>query len=322
MLKFAEATGKTVDAAAAAARRELGISEDEGSMEILDLPKAGFLGLGARPARVKVSVELPDEEPKPCGSEQPAPRRESRKPRKGQSAPKYEHVPAVEYPEGSREQKVDAFLRGLMERMDIEADVIITKREGGGINVELAGPNMGAVIGRRGETLDAIQHLTNYALNRGSDKHLHISVDAENYRSKREDSLVHLAEKMAAKALKYKRSMALEPMNSYERHVIHTALQDYPGVTTSSIGTEPNRRVVVSCEGVPEQPQRGKGRRSGERRPRPERRESVPAAEESVSEAPASEPAPAEPKPAPAAPVFPEGYEPPAKNKPTSREWC
>ena len=105
---------------------------------------------------------------------------------------------------------------------------------------------MGAIIGRRGETLDAVQHLTNYAVNRGNDKRTHISVDAENYRSKREDSLVSLAEKMAAKVVKYKRSMALEPMNSYERHVIHTALQNYEGVTTASTGSEPNRRVVVS----------------------------------------------------------------------------
>ena len=124
----------------------------------------------------------------------------------------------------------------------------MTDKEDGGINVELSGKGMGAVIGRRGETLDAIQHLTNYAVNRGRDERLHISVDAEAYRAKREDALVRLAEKMAAKAIKYKRSMALEPMNSYERHVIHAALQDYEGVTTSSIGSEPNRRVVVSYE--------------------------------------------------------------------------
>lgn len=125
---------------------------------------------------------------------------------------------------------------------------------------------MGAVIGRRGETLDAIQHLVNYAVNRGSDKRMHISVDAEGYRSKREESLVHLAHKMAAKAIKYKRSMALEPMNSYERHVIHTALQDYEGVSTSSTGVEPNRRVVVNYERPAretEEPRRGnRGERS------------------------------------------------------------
>ena len=142
--------------------------------------------------------------------------------------------------------RVRSFLTGLLEHMDLEADISISEREGGGLLVDLQGPGMGAVIGRRGETLDAIQHLTNYAVNHGNEKHLRISVDAENYRAKREESLTRLAEKMAEKAIKYKRSMALEPMNSYERHVIHTALQNYEGVTTASTGTEPNRRVVVS----------------------------------------------------------------------------
>jgi len=141
---------------------------------------------------------------------------------------------------------IRSFLSGLLERMGIQANIEISARENDGVNVNLSGSGMGAIIGRRGETLDAIQHLTNYAVNHGSDKHLHISVDAENYRSKREESLARLAEKMAEKAIKYKRSMALEPMNSYERHVIHTALQNYEGVTTASTGAEPNRRVVVS----------------------------------------------------------------------------
>ncbi len=141
---------------------------------------------------------------------------------------------------------VRAFVSGLLERMGVEADIDVSRRDNGGINVKLSGAGMGAIIGRRGETLDAIQHLTNYVVNRDSDKHMHISVDAENYRAKREESLTKLAEKMAEKAIKYKRSMALEPMNSYERHVIHTALQNYDGVTTSSTGVEPNRRVVVS----------------------------------------------------------------------------
>ena len=104
------------------------------------------------------------------------------------------------------------------------------------------------LIGRRGETLDAIQQLTNYAVNSGRDKHLRIHVDAENYRAKREQSLESLANKVAGKVLKYRRSVTLEPMNAYERHVIHAALQDKEGVTTYSIGTEPNRRVVVAYE--------------------------------------------------------------------------
>ena len=154
---------------------------------------------------------------------------------------------------------IRSFLSGLLERMNVKADIEISPRENGGVNVNLSGGGMGAIIGRRGETLDAIQHLTNYVVNHGSDKRLHISVDAENYRSKREESLTKLAEKMAEKAVKYKRSMALEPMNSYERHVIHTALQNYEGVTTSSTGVEPNRRVVVSYV-KPEQPAKPQSR--------------------------------------------------------------
>jgi spoIIIJ-associated protein len=185
-------------------------------VEILEFAKSGFLGLGASPAKVRVNYEVPD----------------------------------------SRRVKAEQFLSGLLRHMDVRADINITERENGGLSINLSGNNMGVIIGRRGETLDAIQHLVNYSANRGSEKHMHISVDAENYRSKREDSLVRLAEKMAAKAVKYRRSMALEPMNSYERHVIHTALQEYEGVSTCSTGTEPNRRVVVNYEKQPAQSDR------------------------------------------------------------------
>ena len=144
-----------------------------------------------------------------------------------------------------------------MEHLGVEAEIEIGPRDNGGILVSISGSGTGAIIGRRGETLDAIQHLTNYVVNRDSDRRMHISVDAENYRAKREESLTKLAVKMAEKVLKYKRSMALEPMNSYERHVIHTALQNYEGVTTSSTGVEPNRRVVVSYV-KPESPKSNK----------------------------------------------------------------
>lgn len=251
MQKYLEKTGKTPDDAIAAALAELGMDRDDVSVEILEFGKSGFLGIGASPAVVRVSYEVEDEpvveEPKPA----PAPKVE--KPAKA-AAPKAEAPKAVEaapaaapvVDENADYAAIRSFLTGLLERMGIQADIEISARDNGGINVNLSGSGMGAIIGRRGETLDAIQHLTNYAVNRGSEKHLHISVDAENYRSKREESLARLAEKMAEKAIKYKRSMALEPMNSYERHVIHTALQNYEGVTTSSTGVEPNRRVVVS----------------------------------------------------------------------------
>lgn len=238
MLKTLEKSGKTEEAAIAAALEELGLDLDDVSVEIVERAKSGFLGIGASPAVVRVQYEAPDEESE-TAAEAPAVTQEQ--PAAAPAAPA-----AADEPESYA--RIRAFVSGLLEHMGIQAEIEITARENGGVNVNLSGSNMGAVIGRRGETLDAIQHLTNYAVNRGSDKHMHISVDAESYRAKREESLVRLAEKMAAKAIKYKRSMALEPMNSYERHVIHTALQDYEGVTTSSTGTEPNRRVVVSYE--------------------------------------------------------------------------
>ena len=245
MLKTLEKSGKTEEAAIAAALEELGLDRDDVSVEIVERAKSGFLGIGASPAVIRVQYEAPDEELETvaeAAAESPAAAPAEAQPAAAPAAP----AAAVDEPEGYA--RIRAFVSGLLEHMGIQAEIEITARENGGVNVNLSGSNMGAVIGRRGETLDAIQHLTNYAVNRGSDKHMHISVDAESYRAKREESLVRLAEKMAAKAIKYKRSMALEPMNSYERHVIHTALQDYEGVTTSSTGTEPNRRVVVSYE--------------------------------------------------------------------------
>ncbi len=248
MLKSIEVSGKTVEEAVAKALGQLGLERDEVSVEILEREKRGFLGIGAVQAQIRVSYEAPDEKPVKAAPKKaeaprkaPAPKAEAPKAEPKKPAPKTRRLA-----EGEQAAATEDFLKGLLERMGVQADMEISPRQGGGLNVNLSGSGIGAVIGRRGETLDAIQHLTNYAVNRGNDKRSHINVDAENYRAKREDSLVHLAEKMAAKAIKYKRSMALEPMNSYERHIIHTALQEYEGVTTSSTGSEPNRRVVVN----------------------------------------------------------------------------
>lgn len=267
MLKTYEASGKTTEDAVAKALAALGLERDDVSVEIVTRGKSGFLGIGAVDAVVRVSYEAPDEAPAPAAEpapvkEQPAPVKEKNEQKEQpakQEAPaqRKDKAPKKEKPapapgkrtrlaEGAQAEETEKFLSGLLEHMGVNADIEIRPREGGGLDVDLSGSGIGAVIGRRGETLDAIQHLTNYAVNRGSDKRSHINVDAENYRAKREESLVHLAEKMAQKAIKYKRSMALEPMNSYERHIIHAALQDHEGVTTSSTGSEPNRRVVVN----------------------------------------------------------------------------
>ena len=257
MLKYIETTGRTEDEAVQNALRELGMDRDDVSVEILDRAKSGFLGIGSSPARVRVTYEAPDEEipaapvveetvtvtvteetrPEPASAEE-------------EPVPAAPEAPAAEAAEAAgedpREEKIRTFLTGLLAHMEVDARPEIRRDEEGNYKVELVGSGLGAVIGRRGETLDAIQQLTGYAVNRGQSKRVRVQIDAEHYRSKREESLQRLAVKMAGKAVKFRRNMTLEPMNAYERHVIHTALQDYPDVTTYSTGTEPNRRTVVA----------------------------------------------------------------------------
>ena len=158
--------------------------------------------------------------------------------------PKEPKVFAVAEP-GSVEEKIEIFLKGLLERMGSQAVPHAWKGEGNTYKVELVGEDLGYLIGRRGDTLDALQHLANYTINRGVEGHIRISVDAEEYREKREESLRRYARKKAQQVLKARRRTTLEPMNAYERHVVHAALQDMENVTTHSTGTEPNRRVVI-----------------------------------------------------------------------------
>ena len=146
---------------------------------------------------------------------------------------------------GSVEEKIETFLKGLLEHMGSQAVPHAAKGEENTYLVELVGEDLGYLIGRRGDTLDAIQHLCNYAINREVEGHIRINVDAEDYRRKREDSLRKYARKKAQQVLKARRRTTLEPMNAYERHVIHATLQEMDNITTYSTGTEPNRRVVV-----------------------------------------------------------------------------
>lgn len=295
MIKFIDVTGKTEDEAIQSALAQLKMDRDDVSVEILERAKAGFLGIGSAPARVRVSYDdgkaeevkpvekpaapkpekkvepksepkavpmyapevLQKKEPRAAKEERSGrPAREERRER----APRAERAerpapqpkPIVDLGEECHDEKseqIRAFLKGLLEHMDSAAEVKVYESEKGRYKVFLEGEKLGALIGRRGETLDAIQQLTNYSINRGSEKNrARVQVDAENYREKREQSLERLAEKVAGKVTKYRRNVTLEPMNAYERHVIHTALQDTPSVTTFSIGTEPNRRVVVSYD--------------------------------------------------------------------------
>ncbi len=283
MIKFIDMTGKTEDEALRRALEQLGMERDDVSVEIIERAKSGFLGIGGSPATIRVSYDdgqpEPKEEPKvseakpaaPAAEKRPVycaevlqkkevrakekPERESRRSERRDERPAREEKkvrePVVlgEEIHDEKSEEIRAFLKGLLEHMDSAAEVKVYEVEKGRYKVILEGEKLGALIGRRGETLDAIQQLTNYSINRsGESKRARVQIDAENYREKREESLERLAQKVAGKVVKYRRNVTLEPMNAYERHVIHTALQDTQYITTFSIGTEPNRRVVVSYD--------------------------------------------------------------------------
>ena len=252
-MRYIDVTGKTEEEAIRKGLEQLGLERDDVSVEILERARSGFLGIGSSPAKVRVTYELDvAEEPKPeAPKAKPAEKKPDPKPAEKKPEPKAEEKktePAAPACDNDDARRIKDFLTGLLEHLDSAAEVKVYEEEKNRYKVILEGQKLGALIGRRGETLDAIQQLTNYAVNSGCDKRLRIHVDAENYRAKREQSLESLANKVAGKVLKYRRSVTLEPMNAYERHVIHAALQDKEGVTTYSIGTEPNRRVVVAYE--------------------------------------------------------------------------
>lgn len=250
-MRYIDVTGKTEEEAIRAALSQLGLERDDVSVEILERSKSGFLGIGSSPAKVRVSYELDVAEEPEVPQAKPAEKKPVEKKPEGKPEPapeKQPEQPAAPVSDTEDADRIRAFLTGLLEHMDCRAQVKVYEEEKNRYKVILEGQRLGALIGRRGETLDAIQQLTNYAVNSGRDKRVRIHVDAENYRAKREQSLESLANKVAGKVLKYRRSVTLEPMNAYERHVIHAALQDKEGVTTYSIGTEPNRRVVVAYE--------------------------------------------------------------------------
>lgn len=323
MQKSIEMTGATRDIAIEKALEFLHMDRDDVSVEVLDNGKKGFLGIGATDAKIRVTYEVPDEEPvaAPAPAPQPEPEKEKEPEKKPaqtrpvfhdvapddprlttphlvKAAPKGEGAPvkkekkadkpraprAERAPRASREERpshppivpyIDPvpmeedkipqpareavqFIDGLLEKMDIQGKAtVLDISEPDHVRIDIAGPDMGPVIGRRGDTLDAIQYLTSLVLNKNSEEHLRLTIDTENYRAKRAESLERLARKMAAKVSKYHKAMTLEPMNPYERRIIHASLQDFRGVTTYSTGTEPGRRVVIAPDGPVRPPRRG-----------------------------------------------------------------
>ena len=169
------------------------------------------------------------------------------------------------YYEVGAKQKAESFLKGLFNLMNISADTESKEEEDGKISITLKGGDMGLLIGRRGETLDALQYITGLAINKNEEKFVRVAIDTENYREKREDALEKLAKKVAEKVVKNRRNMTLEPMAPHERRIIHACLQDYPGVTTYSTGQDPSRRIVIALQNGDSQQRSSQSRQYGER---------------------------------------------------------
>ncbi len=201
-----EKSAKTAEEAIKLALFELGINEDDATIEIIEEGKQGFLGLGGKDAVVRVSVKS-----------------------------------------SGAGEKAEAFLSKIFEITGEEV-YVNTELDGDVLKVNLSGPDMGIVIGKRGETLDALQHLTSLVVNRGNDDFTKVSLDAENYREKRNEALESLAHKLASKVVRTRRNTTLEPMNAYERRIIHSALQNHDKVTTYSVGQGANRKVVIALK--------------------------------------------------------------------------
>jgi len=211
-------TAKTVDAAVELGAKELGVNVEEVEYEVIEMPKKGFLGIGEAPAKVKVICEI-----KP-------------------------------------EKIAINFINTIIDDMDLDSEAVISdtvssegKTSKNEKTIMITGEKAGILIGHHGETLDALQYLTNLAANKKEDEddtrdYTRITVDVENYREKRVETLHVLARRMASKVLKYRKSITLEPMNPYERRIIHSEIQNIEGVSTTSIGAENNRKVVIFLE--------------------------------------------------------------------------
>ena len=183
-------------------------------------------------------------------AEKPAPK--PRKPREPKEArevkePK-EIVPAEQADRATAAGRAQEFLQQLTELMGVHVSVAVATDEEGNVRVNMEGDTLGILIGRRGETLDALQYLTSLLVNKGQNNYTRVTLDTEGYRAKREEALVRLANRMANRCQKTGRKVSLEPMNPYERRILHSALQDHPAVTTHSEGEEPNRHVVITLK--------------------------------------------------------------------------
>ncbi|MDD7718600.1 MAG: protein jag [Eubacteriaceae bacterium] len=262
-MDVSEKWGNDVETAVGLALDELKLTRDEVEVTVLEEPSKGFFGIGAKLALVRVERKKKVEEVKEPVAEikKPEPVKQAKKPRQDKSAKSNKHVEKVKEEKESIilttedvEGLVDApdhpaveFLKEVAEQMGLNINVSAVANDTN-VFVNIDGKDSGTIIGKRGQTLDAIQYLTSLVVNKGKNDYIRVVIDAENYRSKREKTLEKLANRLADKVVKTKRSVRLEPMNPYERKVIHATLQSNPRVTTRSEGQDPYRRVIIELK--------------------------------------------------------------------------
>ena len=279
-MRYSEKWGDSIESAVELALLDLKLTRDQVKVTVLEEPTKGFFGIGSQPAKVRVeelAPEKPAEPEKPAAAEKPEKKeRTERKPEAEKPAAKEENKekradrPAKKNRDKKQRSKrefkiegevlsvsakpadlVDApdhpakkFLEDLIKEMGLEGAVKVAVNADS-VYADIEGADTGTIIGKRGQTLDSIQYLTSLVVNKGEDEYIRVVVDAEGYRAKREATLEKLAYKLAEKSVKTGRSVRLEPMNPYERKVIHTTLQTVPAVVTRSEGSEPHRRVII-----------------------------------------------------------------------------
>ena len=220
MIREIIATGRTVDAAIDAGCEQLGLPRDEIDFEIIDMPHKGFLGLSQTPAKVRIFKEEPDAE-----------------------------IPEAELQPLNVDGKIQVaqqYILDIVKAMGLDQITVTASQEENNVTLKINGDVSGVAIGRRGETLDALQYLTGLAANRVEGDYLRVVIDSGNYRERRRNTLEQLAKKLAAAVIKTGRNTTLEPMNPYERRIIHATISEIEGVTSASIGEEPNRCVIIS----------------------------------------------------------------------------
>lgn len=277
-MDFSEKWGKSIDIAVNLALQDLKLERDDVEVIVLEEPSNGFFGIGSKLAKVRVVKKAPEEKaPMPPKPKENRPKervkqetvqknkaeknnRERPKKERTEKAERVEKIERAEKPEKAKlvtrkpedlvkvdEHAAIDFLEKVTKEMGLNLEITAEKNEDC-IYINIKGKDSGTIIGKRGQTLDAIQYLTSLVVNKEDGKHTRVIVDAENYRAKREKTLEQLAERIANKVIRTKRSVKLEPMNPYERKVIHASLQGNPSVVTRSEGEEPYRRVIIELK--------------------------------------------------------------------------